>query len=119
MTVDLDVVCVKDGIPVDMHFFHDLFLGNIDENIRPIYDYLSDNVEPVFQGKPTTYYDGIRGFEYKVWEITKGLAVKIVKYLIAQKNWGSDVYVMDDWQIKSDIEDLEFFNDGRKVFVVM
>ena len=119
MTVDLDIICIKAGIPIDMHFFDDLFLEGVSEYPRDVYDYLIDNVKPIFQDKLSEYeFEGKRHYTYVVWEITKKIAVKILNHIIKERKHSGNRAVIEDWEIESKIEEWSYFDDGKKTFIV-
>ena len=119
MTIDLDIICIKDGIPVDMHFFDDMFLENVGEYPRPVYDFLNDNVKPVFEDNLSEYkYQGKRYYGYVVWEITKKIATEILKHILEERRHSGSGRVIDDWEIGSKVEEWPYFEDGRRVFIV-
>ena len=119
MTIDLDIICIKDGIPIDMHFLDEMFLDNINEYPRDVYNYLTDNVKPVFEDKLSEYeYEGKRYYTYAVWEITKKIAIVILKHVLDERRHSGSIYVIDDWEIESKVEEWHYFEDGRRVFIV-
>ena len=119
MTVDLDIICIKAGIPIDMHFFDEMFLEGVSEYPRDVYDYLIDNVKPIFQDKLSEYeFEGKRHYTYVVWEITKKIAVKILNHIIKEREHSGNRDTIEDWELPSKVEAWPYFDDGKKVFIV-
>jgi hypothetical protein len=105
VAIDLDIICIEYGIPVDWAFFDDLWFEQTGEFPREVWNWLAENKQPIYLND-----------DFKVWEIDKKDAHSILKHLNEVRgDRGLDYLSTTELIVKTN--DWTWFDDEKRVFI--